>query len=282
MPGVDDLDDTLRAMREWHVEGMPVQLHPGDLGWNWQYGPEALAVELRTWHRDGTVIAVGLLDSPTLLRMAIAPQVEHDEAFAEQFFSDVSQPERGVLPEGEAVIEARFGDLVRSRLLGHGWVLDEPWTPLHRDLTEPIAACTLRIEIVGPERADARAAVQRASFVNSTFSVERWTAMTAGAPYESARCLLGYDDEGTAVAVATVWSAGPGRPGLLEPMGVHHDHRGRGYGRAINLAAAAALRDMGASSITVCTTSSNTAAVATYESAGFRRLPQVPDLRRPA
>ncbi|WP_408652342.1 GNAT family N-acetyltransferase [Jatrophihabitans sp.] len=69
--------------------------------------------------------------------------------------------------------------------------------------------------------------------------------MAAGITYRQARCPVGYDDEGVAVAAATVWSAGPGRPGLLEPVGVHQDHRGGGYGRSITLAAAAALRDMG-------------------------------------
>ncbi|NUT99230.1 MAG: GNAT family N-acetyltransferase, partial [Saccharothrix sp.] len=72
-------------------------------------------------------------------------------------------------------------------------------------------------------------------------------------------------------------SAGPGRPGLLEPMGVHRDHRGHGYGKAITVAAAAALRDMGSSSALVCTPSSNVGAVATYRSAGFEALPEVRD-----
>ena len=66
----------------------------------------------------------------------------------------------------------------------------------------------------------------------------------------------------------------PGRPGLLEPMGVHAEHRGRGYGRAICLAAAAALRDLGASSALVCTPSANTSAVATYRAAGYEAEPE--------
>jgi ribosomal protein S18 acetylase RimI-like enzyme len=82
------------------------------------------------------------------------------------------------------------------------------------------------------------------------------------------------------VAAVTVWSAGPGKPGLLEPMGVHRDHRGHGYGKAISVAAAAALREMGSSSALVCTPSSNVAAVATYASAGFVPLQEVRDLVR--
>jgi ribosomal protein S18 acetylase RimI-like enzyme len=104
--------------------------------------------------------------------------------------------------------------------------------------------------------------------------------MAAGLPYADARCLVAYDDQGNAVAAATVWSAGCGRPGLLEPVGVHREHRGHGYGTAITLAAAAALRSLESSSAIVCTESSNTAAVATYGSAGFEQLADVRDIRR--
>ncbi|MDQ6850567.1 MAG: GNAT family N-acetyltransferase, partial [Actinomycetota bacterium] len=84
------------------------------------------------------------------------------------------------------------------------------------------------------------------------------------------------------VAAVTVWSAAPGKPGLLEPMGVHRKHRGLGYGKAITIAATAALRELGSSSAIVCTESSNVGAVATYESAGFQRLPERRDLYRDA
>jgi ribosomal protein S18 acetylase RimI-like enzyme len=140
----------------------------------------------------------------------------------------------------------------------------------------------VRVESVGPEQAHVRAAVQRASFDRSTFTDERWRAMAAGLPYSDGRCLVAYDDQGDAVAAVTVWSAGPGKPGLLEPMGVHRDHRGHGYGKAISVAAAAALQDLGSSSATVCTASSNVGAVATYKAAGFRQLPEKRDNRRDA
>lgn len=106
--------------------------------------------------------------------------------------------------------------------------------------------------------------------------------MAAGSPYADARCLVGYDARGNAVAAVTVWSAGPGKPGLLEPMGVHREHRGHGHGKAITVAAAAALRELGSSSAIVCTPSANVGAVATYRSAGFRQLPETRDLYRDA
>jgi ribosomal protein S18 acetylase RimI-like enzyme len=279
-PGVDELSDAVRVLREWQHDGAPVQLHPGDLGWNWRFGPEATAAAVRTWSRDGQILAVGLLDGPALVRLAIAPAAQHDEELARQLAADVSQPERGVLPPGSASVEARSGELFRGLLLDGGWAADEPWTPLRRDLAEPVPDCGVRIEVPGPERASVRAAVQRAAFDRSTFTEERWHAMAAGLPYADARCLVAYDDQGNAVAAATVWSAGCGRPGLLEPVGVHREHRGHGYGTAITLAAAAALRSLESSSAIVCTESSNTAAVATYRSAGFEQLADVRDIRR--
>lgn len=119
--------------------------------------------------------------------------------------------------------------------------------------------------------------MQRGAFDGSAFTAQLWAAMSGSSAYEKARCLVGYDDRANAVAAVTVWAAGPGRPGLLEPVGVHRDHRGHRYGTAISLAAAAALYDLGASSATVATPSSNQAAVATYASAGYRRMPPVTD-----
>ncbi|WP_433425409.1 GNAT family N-acetyltransferase [Microtetraspora malaysiensis] len=179
-------------------------------------------------------------------------------------------------------VEAPMCALVQDLLSENGWNADEPWTPLRRDLTEPVKDPGVRIEVIGPEQAHVRTAIQRASFDGSTFTDERWHAMAAGLPYADARCLVAYDDQGNAVAAVTVWSAGPGKPGLLEPMGVHRERRGHGYGKAITVAAAAALQGLGSLSALVCTPSSNVGAVATYKSAGFQELPEVWDKYRDA
>ena len=267
---VDGLGEAVAVLRTWQYDEAPMQLHPGDLGWFWRFGAEATAAAVRTWSRDGQILAVGLLDGPDLLRVTIKPGAHRDEELAEQLVRDVTDPEHGVLADGEVHVEAPTGALVDALLAEHGWGTDEPWTPLSRDLAEPVQDPGVRIEMIGPERAHVRTAVQRASFDGSTFTDERWHAMAAGLPYADARCLVVFDDEGNAVAAATVWSAGPGRPGLLEPLGVHRDHRGQGFGSAVAVAAAAALRELGSSSAVVCTPSSNVAAVATYTSAGFQ------------
>lgn len=287
-PTTHGLAPVVMALSAWQQDGMPVQLHPGDLGWHWRFGADVVADSLRVWSRDEEIVAVGFVDRDVpvnevaVIRMALAPTVDQDEDVAREIVRDLNDSSTGVLRAGSAAVEARFGQAFRSLLDARGWLPDDPWTALHRDLTHPIESCALRVETVGPSHVEERVAVQRAAFATSTFTVDRWHAMTKGIPYRQARCLVAYDDAGVAVAVVTVWSAGPGRPGLLEPMGVHRDHLGRGHGTSITLAAAAALRELGASSATVATPTSNRGAVATYAAAGFDAAPDVPDFRRPA
>jgi hypothetical protein len=150
----------------------------------------------------------------------------------------VTEPERGVLIEGKAYVDAAMGALVRDLLFEDGWNADEPWTPLRRDLTEPVRDPGVRIEAIGPEQAHVRTAVQRASFDRPTFTEERWCAMANGLPYADARCVVAHDDQGNAVAAVTVWSAGRGEaqaaradgraPGTSRSGLRQGDHRRRG------------------------------------------------------
>ncbi|MEU6715731.1 GNAT family N-acetyltransferase [Nonomuraea sp. NPDC046802] len=281
-PGADGLGGLVRVLGEWQDDGGPVQLHPGDVGWFWRFGAKRTAEATRTWSRAGKVLAVGLLDGAQLLRLAFAPEALREEELAQQVVEDVSAPERGVLPEGKAYVEVPMGALVQDLLFKDGWESGEPWTPLRRDLGSPVPDPGVRVEVIGPEQAHEWAEVLRASFDGSTFTAERWHAMAAGAPYVDARCLAVRNEQGQAVAAVTVWSAGEGKLGLIEPMGVHRAHRGHGYGRAITVAAARALQELGSSSVVVCTPSSNIGAVATYRSAGLERLPERRDLYRDA
>lgn len=190
---------------------------------------------------------------------------------------DINHPERGILPDKKVNVGAPSGSLVQDMLADADWGTDEPWAPLCRNLTEPVEKPGVRVKVIGPEQAHVWAARLRVSFEGSRFTEEPWHAMAGGTPYADARCLVGYDNQGDAVACVTVWSVGQGKPGLLEPMGVDQNHRGRGYGKAITVASVTALQDMGASSAIVYTPSSNIGAVATYLSAGFQPLPEVRD-----
>ncbi|MBI1379220.1 MAG: GNAT family N-acetyltransferase [Frankiales bacterium] len=279
-PPVEHLTELLAALGRWQRDDDPFQLHPGDLGWFWRFGATTTAAATRTWDSGGNPLVVGLLDEPDVLRLAIAPEARLDDEAAAQVVDDLVTPGR-VLPAGRVAVEAPVGSRVRALLLERGWVERDPRAPLRHRLAS-LPDVGLRIEQVEPATVGVRTAVQRAAFDRSTFTDSRWHAMAEGPAYADARCLVGYDDHGTAVAACTVWSAGPGRPGLLEPLGVHRDHRGHGFGTAIARAAAAALHALGASSALVNTASSNVVAVATYASAGFEPLPPVCDVVREA
>lgn len=280
-PPPDRLGALLTDLASWQQEGQSVQLHPGDLGWHWRFGSAALAASLRVWTVDGTTVAIGFVDTANLVRMAVAPSADADEDLAAALADDLEDPARGVVPARPIIVETRAGTALRARLRVAGWADDAPWTPLVRDLGDPVEQPALRVEVVGQGRVQDRVAVQRAAFERSTFTTDLWQEMSRTPAYAAARCLVGYDDDDNAVAAVTVWSAGPGRPGLLEPMGVHRDHRGHGHGTAICLAAAASLRAAGASSALVATPAVNAAGVATYAAAGFRRLEDVPDFAYP-
>ena len=228
-PDVASLSEVLRSLESWQRDRSPMQLHPGDLGWQWRFGADNVAELVRVWRDRGEILAVGFLDGEDLLRMAVSPAHQSDSALVSKIVDDLAQ----ILPGEVATVEARCGEVLTRALADAGWV-----------------------------------------------PAERWHTMADGPAYADARCLVAFDEAGAAVAAASVWSAGAGRPGLLEPVGVHQDHRRLGYGAAISLAAAAALRDLGSSSAVVCTPSSNVGAVATYVAAGFEPFPEERDLRR--
>lgn len=292
-PGSDELESLAATVGAWQRDGGPIHLHPGDLGWYSLRGPEATARALRAWSHDGQLLALGLLDGPDgLLRLALRPDVRDDDDVARQLCSDIVDPARGVLPEGEAIVEGRGATALQRLLLSRGWQLDEPWTPLHLALSGrvPDTFVTnggLQVEVIGADRAATWVEVHWSAFRGTPFGetdrrdvVDGWSTMMHGPFSDRGRSLAVLDPDGRTVAVAGVWSAGFGLPGLIEPMGVHREHRGKGYGAAVCRAAASALLQMGSSSAIVCAETSNVGAVATYISAGFTADSPVSDLRR--
>ena len=279
-PDLDGLHEAVRHLVSWQRSGEPLQLHPGDIGWFWRLGAARTTDAVRTWRADGRLGAVGLLDGADLLRVTTAPELRRDATLAAAMADDIARPERGVLPAGAAAVEVPSGALLDERLEDAGWRRGDAWTPLERDLADAVEPAPGRhplriVEVDGTDAAlvSAWAAVQRSAFDTTAAVDERWYAMADGAPFADARCLLGLDGDDPAAGIIA-WSAGSGRPGLIEPMGVHQEHRGRGHARSITLAAAAALRELGASSAQVCTESERVGAVAAYRSAGFAALPE--------
>src|SRR5688572_3452780 len=122
-PRVDELGEVVTSLREWQVEGSPIQLHPGDLGWFWRFGAEATAAATRTWSRDGRILAAGELDGQELLRVTLAPDARQDEELANAIAEVVDDPEGGVLGAGEVFLELPPGALLHDVMAERGWLL---------------------------------------------------------------------------------------------------------------------------------------------------------------
>ncbi|GAA3696724.1 hypothetical protein GCM10022204_10850 [Microlunatus aurantiacus] len=283
-PRLNDLAEVVATLGEWQHTLGPVQLHPGDLGWFSLRGEAVLATRLRAWRRNGALIALGLLDEPDLLRMAVAPEIDADRDIAAQLVIDLESSAAGVLPPGPAAVEARSGAALGERLRLHGWEPDDPWVPLRRDLTEEVpdaaAELGLSVDVVDDTNAAEWFAVHASAFDGG--GGVYWEPLRQSIPFRQGQCLLARDTTGAAVGCIAVWSAGPNRPGLIEPLGVHPDHRRRGYGRALNLAAARTLRSWQASEVTVCAPTSQASTVQAYIKSGFVAEAEVCDFVRRA
>lgn len=278
--GRDDLSAVTRVLAAWEPPGgSPLGLHVGDVGWHARLPDEQFAGTVRVLEEAGDVVAVGLFE-PGLARPRLAPGRETDPAVCVALADEIETD-----PAEQVWSDAAPGSLLRTELSARGWTLDpQPWTALYRPLC--VADGGLGDDLVRPvdgagDVAD-RVAVQRASFDGSTFTVDAWHRMAATVAYDPTLDLLARDAEGAPVAAATAWAAGPGRCGILEPVGTHRDHRGRGHGRRVVRAALGALARAGASGVTVHTPAFNTGAVAAYVSCGLRPLQSTEDLVRGA
>jgi GNAT superfamily N-acetyltransferase len=267
----------IAALADWAPRNGPAtSLHAGDVGWFLRLDDADLDGRL-ILARDGRDIVAVAIVEPGLLRPTLRPDCLDDIDLATAL-GELAESVSGA----EVFCDAPTQSALRAWLAGRGWDVDpDPWALLYRPLTAADADVSLSLAApVGSEDDIAdRVAVQFNAFERSTFTVQRWRQMAAGPAYRRDLDLLRRDDDGTPVAGATAWLAGPGRVGILEPVGTHRDHVGRGHGRAVTEAAIAALATAGASGVTVQTPLSNPAAVHTYQRCGLRIIDHLRTLR---
>jgi GNAT superfamily N-acetyltransferase len=267
------------ALKDWEPPGCYVDgLHAGDVGWELRLGDDGGGL---VGVRDGTeLVAVAVWDSPAAFRPRTRLDRVHDVGVASALLEYVEAMPR----DAPAFTEAAGGSAFRALLSGGGWQLDpDPWVVLYRPLTRSDAGVDdpLTTTLRNDEDVADRVAVQRAAFARSTFTVERWHQMAAGPGFDPAFEFLRRTGDGTPVAAATGWSAGPAKCAILEPVGADPAHSGAGHGRAVSQAVIGALARGGASGVTVATPASNTAAVRTYESCGLRQVEVTRGMMRP-
>lgn len=280
---LDQVGEVIEALSGWQPRsGCSSGLHPGDVGWKLREPTEQIPQILFAWRdRRRAIVAVGLLDEPLRLRVAIAPDHQEDPVLA----SALAGAALDLLPAGEAFVELASGPpLLAVQLVSDGYEAERDlelllYRPLGPgDVGPPPGVRPIRDDAEARARVD----VQRSAFARSTFTLEKWQRMASYPGYLRELDLVAWTARGAAAAAATAWSAGPGRCGLLEPVGTHPDHRRAGHASRVITGACAALASLGASGVAVRTPASNVAAVAAYRACGFRTLAWTAALRRPA
>ena len=281
---LEDLDRIDRVLREWEpTGGCGGTLQAGDLGWKMRFGRQEAAESLLEWRSPevGTV-AVMCQNSPSDWWLAIDPTHDRDRTLADSIADWAMEENAGapVSTDGPGPPAAW-----RQVFIEQGF---EATTDTWAHLWKPLSAADV-VDVPGVEVTAAnqqaiadRVAVQTAAFVNSTFTVKKWHAMADGPSFQPEFDLLARDDAGVPVSAITVWLPGVGKCGMIEPMGTHPDHRQRGHGRRVVLAACGALARAGASSVCVVTPESDAPAIGVYRAAGFRRIGRLSFMVRPA
>lgn len=264
---IDAISEMLATMASWQpVGGCASGLHPGDIGWNLAWPDEQCLPAVTVW-RDATarIGAVALLDGPAEIRLTTEPALRQDPGLAATLFDDLTErfgddPASVDLPAGPTLLAAR--------LVTDGYASgDVLWPLLYRGLTGP-PAMPAGISPIRETEFAARAEVEHSAF-GSAVDIDRWARMHGRPGFDAGLDLVARTQDGKVAAGATAWSAGRGRPGLLEPVATHADHQRQGYGRRVVEGACAALAARGASGVSVHTPAFNTGAIAAYRAAGF-------------
>ena len=244
-----DSGPALTALESWTPAGVPGGgVHPGDIGWHLRFDEATVLL----WTDGDKPVAVGFSDGE-VLRVTVAPGADLGAGLSEDAVDGFPVPGRVPHPT-------------------EAW-LHMSWSP------RPV---TTRARPVGEADVADRVLVQRSAFPNSTFTADKWHTMKRSPAGAAALDFLVRTPSGEPAAAAIGWFAGPGRCGLLEPVGTHADHRGHGYGRDAVLGACAALVELGASAVAVVPRAENAAGVAAYRSAGFSVVAENRDWVRPS
>jgi ribosomal protein S18 acetylase RimI-like enzyme len=259
----------IEALQAWAPERTYVSgLHAGDIGWHLRLDDPDIAETLVVVFDADEVVACALAE-PGLMRPAFRPDRLDDPVLAAVMVEVASQ----LAGHRKVWSDAPSQSAYRAQLSANGWQLDpDPWAVFYRPLGAADAVAgedSLSTTLRGDRDIADRVGVQFQAFEHSTFTVDRWQQMAAGPGFEPAVEILRRDRDGTPVAAATGWLAGPGRVAILEPVGTHRDHTRAGHGAAVCRAAMAALARCGASGVTIATPGTNHAAISTYLSCGL-------------
>lgn len=169
-------------------------------------------------------------------------------------------------------------------------VAQNPWSNVLMELPLPVRvhAATLPNDfdlrpLAGESEVDAYVELHRHAF-DSKNMMREWRARTLQQPTYRSDCdrvIVAPDGRLAAFCIGWLATLRDGTvAGQIEPMGVHTDFRTLGLGRAILVETCRRLAQAGATRIFLETNSYRNAALALYESVGFRPIQSIPMFRK--
>lgn len=258
-------------------------LHPGDIPHHLFSGNKPFdPSEILTIWEDERGVAAWVLVGPR--HRGYDAQVRPDlrgGVFERQLlqFADRRTPQlmrKHGIEGGTICADAFRWDTARNRLLTElGWVREEgPPYVLNRrplgSLPAPVLPDGYRIRAArGPEEASALAEMHAAAFPGAAWTPGLYRRYMAAPGYAAEREYVVVAHDGTFAAFTVTWHDPVNHAGLLEPVGVHPDHRRHGLGKAVVLHALHQMKAAGMSHATVANAGINEASRALYKACGF-------------
>ena len=229
--------------RCWTPDGFR---HPGQLAWSLGYAlPEDLDHgPVRLWYDGDEVAAYAWLEDPIWAEICVHPSAA---ALVPEVAAWLAETAEGALT---SMIGENEAWLVEG-LVAAGWSLthEAPWMTQHSlDLADLPPLPTLdgyTFRAIRTDEAAARAACHRGAWEGSKVSEAAYRRLMTLPPYRPELDWV-VEHDGEMVASALVWwDEGTGST-LVEPVGTHPAHQGRGLAGAVSVAALTAARDLGA------------------------------------
>ncbi len=263
-----------------------VYVHPGDLNWWTHYPPDATfnRTAIRLWEHNGELLAWSMVAAAdasmeVFVHPTIFATLEHAAIFDEATAMAEQAAQAAAATSLYSICVATEDAVTRALYARHGF---EPSSNhdvhFNRALTAPDPVLVLPAGFVLRDARDEIGFRGRAQATHGAFGITRdwepyWQKNLAffhSAVYDGAHNLVAVAPDGRGAAACTIWLDPISRVGLFEPVGTHPDFQKMGLGKAVLNEGLRRMHAAGMTTAIVSTPRDNAAAIALYQSVGFR------------
>ena len=265
-------------------------VHPGDVSW-WLYYPPVgrnLFDQLYFWyepHQPDHLLGWALLGTEShYMDVFVQPELRETQQAWEMFaWVETTLSERILKTGGTNIrmmwISERDG-LMMDYLSSRGFRVagaDCYFTLQIKDIqhhpqTMPGFIAADMVSVLDKEQ---RAAASYSAFGSSAdwdAYVQRYMRFTNSPVYDPHKDIVITTAEGRVAAFCNIWIDSVNRVGLFEPVGVHSDFQGQGFGKLVVKEGIMRMRSLGMEQAIVTTSEDNIPARKLYESVGFHQM----------